>query len=80
MNRKGYRNSESKDGRLSPKLEVEVTNRLRNYCKATNTGMSIVVNKAVEEYLKAHEADIYLDMDHATLAKLYVDLLNKNAS
>lgn len=59
----------AKDGCFSCHIDKETTERLRNWCRDTNTNMTRFVEIAVNDALDIREAELYKMMSNEELIK-----------
>ena len=57
-NENGYRDTTSKNGKFSPKIEKDVAERFSNYCKLANVNKTKTANRALSEWLDIKEKEL----------------------
>lgn len=67
-----YKNTESKDGSLTPHLYDPIASRIRSYCKQQNISVSKFVGECVESQISVLERKYLEDMPKEMLIELYL--------
>ena len=68
-----HRNTQSKSGEITVKIDKSIAPRLKNYGKAINKSYQVIVREAVIEYLEKREADFYKQFSKDELVKMLLE-------
>lgn len=70
-----YRDTESSDGRLNVKIQADVSDRIRRYCKRTNQNKAIFVSNCMSAQLDVLEKELLENLSKAELVEMIYKLM-----